>query len=513
MNLDKLLSWVKNNYLLVFALWQLLLGGLALLIVIIFRIIDHFGRKKDKQDVRYLTENVDLIKGKVDTMEIKVDSALVALNEYLNNLPSTGNKRIKSLFDKGYRAKRKCDLSTAIKFFQKALNYAKGEEFVTLQTLIANCYLARGYLNKALEMYNSVLIIAQQLNDIRHKTVILGNIGLIHLMKGHFDDAKDNFSRSLMLAEEQGMQKCIVNQHGNLGITYQVEGKLKEALNKHEKALAIAREIDYQEAIAKRHCSIALVYQSLGKIQCAIKNVKKGMAIAIAQNDKQTKIEAYNTMGIIYSYTGEYEVALENHKNALLIAEEIGDRVSKANQLGNIGIIYRLRKQFDEALEKEKDVLNIFKSVGSKHGIVSAMNGIAMILMERGIRDRNKRDIKESAIKFEKALSLANEMNFISTKASILNNIGILYWFINKPDKAQQCHEEVLQLNRAMGNRNGEGSALVGMGMVFERKGDLEKALEYYQSAWTIFHQIGSKAKEDNVQQAIESLKNKIQNN
>lgn len=472
--------------------------------MIILQVINHIKSKRSSQAVQHLKE-------KVGTLETKIDNLSINLNEYLNDLPSTSNKRVKELFHEGYQAKKAYDWGNAIKFFHKALEYARGMEFVTLQTLIGNCHFSQGHLDTAIEIYNSTLTTAQQINDIRNRAVLLGNIGLAYLMKGHLDKAKDNFYTSLKLAEEQSMQKCAVNQYGNLGIIHQVEGDLNEALNRHKEALTAAQKINYRDAIARRLCSIALTYQALGKIDDAIEYANKGMTIALKLNDKQTKIEAFNTIGIINSYIGDLHIALENHESALLIAEEIGDKVSEANQLGNIGIIYRLKKQFNEALEKERKVLVIFKEIGNDLGVVSAMNGIAIILMERGIRDRSKKDTKEAAVKFEKALLLANKMKLTSIKASILNNIGILYWFINKPGQAMQCHEEVLRIAQTIGNKHCEGSALVAMGMDYERMGDLEKALGYYKNARDIFSQIGAKRKNANVRQAINDLEKKIQ--
>lgn len=507
MNPTAIISWIRDHQLFLIAILPLCQGGFALLLTIVFQIINSIVSHRNRQ---YCEERFDIL-------ETKIDNLSGNLNEYLDGLPDTHQKTMKGLFEKGYQAKKENDWDKAIKFFHQALECATGMEFVTLQTLIGNCQFSQGKINSALKLYNSTLTTAQQIDDTRNMAVLHGNIGLIYIMKGKLEKAKDSFFTSLRLAEGQNMQKCAINQYGNLGIVYQMKGNNNEALKKHEKALKAAKKINYQDAVVRRLCSIALTYQVLGKLDKAVEYVNRGLTMALELNDEQTKLQAYNAAGIINSYIGNLDTALKYHEEALVIAKDTSDKLSEANQIGNIGAIYRMRQQFNKALEKEKETLAIFEEIGYDYGIVSAMNGIGMILMERGIRawekrigDKGEKDTKESAAQLEKAFFLAERMNLISTKINILNNIGILYWFINKLDKAMECHTEVLRIARITGNRNAEGSALVGIGSVYEKMGDFEKALDSHKQASDVFSQIGAKRKNANIKQVIKDLKKKI---
>ena len=88
---------------------------------------------------------------------------------------------------------------------------------------------------------------------------------------------------------------------------------------------------------------------------------------------------------------------------------------------------------------------------------------------------------------------LDQSKNDIELKAAALGNIGLIYQEKGKLDKALEYHKKSLGLKKEIGNKLGEATSLGNIGLVYQAKGDLGKALEYHNQALKLHKEVDYK--------------------
>ncbi|MCL5037559.1 MAG: tetratricopeptide repeat protein [Chloroflexi bacterium] len=85
-----------------------------------------------------------------------------------------------------------------------------------------------------------------------------------------------------------------------------------------------------------------------------------------------------------------------------------------------------------------------------------------------------------------------------SLEAAALGNISLIYQDRGELDKALRYHEDALKIHREIGYRQGEASDLINIGLIYQARGELDKALRYHEDALKIHREIGYRQGEAN---------------
>jgi tetratricopeptide (TPR) repeat protein len=101
--------------------------------------------------------------------------------------------------------------------------------------------------------------------------------------------------------------------------------------------------------------------------------------------------------------------------------------------------------------------------------------------------------LKEAEGHYREAEVIAKESNDKEGLSSALGNMGIVYGRKGELDKALEQFQLALKINREIGDREGEAKSLGSMGNVYLIKGELDKALGYFQPALKIHREIGDR--------------------
>jgi tetratricopeptide (TPR) repeat protein len=76
-----------------------------------------------------------------------------------------------------------------------------------------------------------------------------------------------------------------------------------------------------------------------------------------------------------------------------------------------------------------------------------------------------------------------------------LNNIGIVYNYRGDYEKALICYTRALNMQEEIGYKGGVGYSLVNIGNVYVNRGDLDTALDYYERSHAIYEELGMVAR------------------
>jgi tetratricopeptide (TPR) repeat protein len=78
-------------------------------------------------------------------------------------------------------------------------------------------------------------------------------------------------------------------------------------------------------------------------------------------------------------------------------------------------------------------------------------------------------------------------------KSSFLNNKGVIYWYMGELDQALEYFESSLTISEELGDKAGMGKAFNNIGLIYESKGNLDPAIKYYTESLLIHEKTGDK--------------------
>jgi eukaryotic-like serine/threonine-protein kinase len=115
--------------------------------------------------------------------------------------------------------------------------------------------------------------------------------------------------------------------------------------------------------------------------------------------------------------------------------------------------------------------------------------------VKAGGRIENKSGNPQGGLEyFNRALTLAEQVDNPEQRASSLHGIGITYGMLNKPDEALRKYQEALAIRRQIGDQSGIAASLYQSGQIQVQLGKSEAAKKSFQEALQIDQKIGDKA-------------------
>jgi tetratricopeptide (TPR) repeat protein len=169
--------------------------------------------------------------------------------------------------------------------------------------------------------------------------------------------------------------------------------------------------------------------------------------------------ECYN-----FLKAGDYKKAIEAGKRAVKKDPNNSDAHLCLGinyyQIGKLNLALKHLKKAESLTSDKRDLMYIYTQLGK-------------IYHEMGYWD-------DALLYHNKSLSLAKELGDISTQAAVLNNIALMYQYINELDKALDYFEESLRLQT---NEKAKSPTYNNIALIYGNKGDYQKAVEYLQKA------------------------------
>jgi tetratricopeptide (TPR) repeat protein len=173
----------------------------------------------------------------------------------------------------------------------------------------------------------------------------------------------------------------------------------------------------------------------------------------------------------VFIYAGDYKRAIEAGK----LAVEKYPKDSEAYLC--LGLAYYNVGELKLALENLKKAESL---TSNKEDLMGIYNIIGQILYRMGYLD--------ALLYYSRSLNLAKDLGNKDLHISILNNIADIYKGKGELDKALSYYEEALSLQT-----NEEAKALTynNIASLYSKKGDNQKAVEYFQKAVEIYEKYG----------------------
>uniref|UniRef100_Q028B5 Tetratricopeptide TPR_2 repeat protein n=1 Tax=Solibacter usitatus (strain Ellin6076) TaxID=234267 RepID=Q028B5_SOLUE len=175
----------------------------------------------------------------------------------------------------------------------------------------------------------------------------------------------------------------------------------------------------------------------------------------------------------------DYTSALPMYKITCEVAASIGDRHGQGACTFNMGLSESRRFHPDEALAWYQQALKIYQEAGKPGDLVSPLNGIGLIMRDRG-------DMRQAIPYFERALTAAADAGNEVSIAQSSTNLGNLYHRLGNYVQAIQCLQKALEITRRLGLERQTALVMNNIGSTYFDQHDLELALSYNEQSLAI---------------------------
>lgn len=214
--------------------------------------------------------------------------------------------------------------------------------------------------------------------------------------------------------------------------------------------------------------------------QYADSAVKVGLAIKFFKG----AATGYNESGRAASNQSKYDVAEASYKSALAYYDSVAEESKMAIVLNNLSVIKRDQGLFDEAMEYLFQALSIGERIKDTTGIANAFTNIAVVYAI-------KTDYTLAEEYFLKALELWRKLNNQKNEHTILLNLGGLLVESQKYDEAIAYLINARDYFEENGPETELGRSHYNLGNVYLENNDLDKSEGNYLIAKGIFDEIG----------------------
>lgn len=213
-----------------------------------------------------------------------------------------------------------------------------------------------------------------------------------------------------------------------------------------------------------------------------------------------------------------YKKAYEYFSQALEIRETLPDDEATAATLNNIGIIFERIGEFPKSLEYLYRALRLYEKAGNSQRIIGTSNNIAATLIRTGNQDKaveflgqclckceEANDIRgkaltlgnlgtayleldaEIAIEYlQKSLELWREIDEVPFIIHSILNIGLALENSGEYATALQMLNDALRLCANTGDPDTNAKILCGIGRIYKKQGEDEKAINVFKAALQI---------------------------
>ena len=252
-----------------------------------------------------------------------------------------------------------------------------------------------------------------------------------------------------------------------------------KAISLAQKARKMAEEIDFPKGEAYALKNMGMVYYLKGKYEETLNYWNQSLQVFEKAEDNVGIANMLSNIGAVYFNQGADAKALEYNLKSLQLAEKINDTLRMISALSNVGSIYYNKKD-PLALNYLLKVLPLVENIGNTDAYVVTTGNIGEIYYD------NNNDQKALEY-YQRSIKAADDK---LSAAFAVNGIGKVYLKEGQLDKALQSHQKALSIARKFDDKLQEVRSLRGIAAVYMKKGIVATAIDYLQQAHVVVEQM-----------------------
>ena len=219
---------------------------------------------------------------------------------------------------------------------------------------LALALFAGGETASSLEMFDAVMVLAEQNNDRLTTVRTLGKKGVVLLETGQLDTALQCFESVLAFAEQLLNAELNCDALSNIGLVLTASGDPGTGLLQQQEATLIARDTGNQQLIMTHLGLLGHGYLQLANFADAGKSYLEALQIARTVEDVNAEMGFLNNLGVIF-------INMDQHDNAIRAFTEVHEL---AMQCGEYRMALNAQKHLVKQSIAISDIDGIIKYAG-----------------------------------------------------------------------------------------------------------------------------------------------------
>jgi tetratricopeptide (TPR) repeat protein len=211
------------------------------------------------------------------------------------------------------------------------------------------------------------------------------------------------------------------------------------------------------------------------------REVKKKLSQSIYQNYQDlTDAEGrpLQPLGLGLEFSGALELrrVIESERFNLEEARRMGDRAREKNALSALGLAFTRLGQTQRAIQCFQEQLIIARETENVEEECELLASLGDAFAISG-------NIEAAKTHYQEQLLRADSAGFRAFVGSAYNGLGYVYVKQDKISRAIECYLKALTIYREFENHEKELELLVGIGLNYQKSGELEQTAEYLELA------------------------------
>lgn len=341
--------------------------------------------------------------------------------------------------------------------------------------------------SRALNLLQSVVLVAERVNNRNELANTWHNIGIIHFVQNRFTDALNAYGNSLKLEEEIGRKPETARSLNSIALVYLAQTRFADALSYFQRALVMYESLDRKFDVAQTLENLGNLYYEQGDYARSAEYYDQ----SVKQLDavKRPVQAAHRVLKIarVEFEQGHDAAAIELYRQAIDRLMSAGDRRSLGYAFHSLANVYYEQGDYNQALSFYNRSLLAEREAGTREGEAGALLGIGLIHSLNG----NHSLALES---YQQNLSITTSLNRQTDAASAWQKIGGSLFSLNRLEEALNAYQQALTLREQIGNGQETAQALLDVGLVLSARQDFVGALNHYARSRNLYEQADNSA-------------------
>jgi len=258
--------------------------------------------------------------------------------------------------------KSPADIEIGIGFLKKAIE--KDTTFVLAMVQLAQMYREKVDYDKAFEIYEKALVIAEDNDNLSAMASIYNGIGGLHWRTDELNEALSYMKKAVNIFVSTGNLANEAMTLSNLGIISYSLGEVVRAINYLERALENDVKLGDKYGQGIRLSNIGYMYTEIKEYDKAVNYLMRSVKFFSDLDSQHGLSLAYDNIGKAYFYLNDFNSAIEFYSKAIQIFENIEMDVDLVISLSYKAMCYAEINNTSEALntiELVKDNTRLLK--------------------------------------------------------------------------------------------------------------------------------------------------------
>lgn len=325
-------------------------------------------------------------------------------------------------------------------------------------------FLKKNEVDKALQSARQSLTYSEKASNKKGIVSAANQLAYIFESRSNYDSSNFYLDQSFAVAEKHDLKNELAVAHNLSGLVLWHQSRYKEALPHHAKSLELFRETKNQKGMADTYAKTGNVYYDLSDFPKSLENFLQALKTYSNINDSSGIADVCNYIGKVYNRLNEKESAKKYLFKALSLHQRLQHNRGIAISYNGLGNVFMDNHDLIKALkffEKSKDyhmlggdqigisVAHI--NIGTIYDMMSSLSDDSLSIVGLNIHYRSTKPIRQSIL-----------------------------------DSAELYFNGSIEINSRVGNQFGLIYGYNGIGDVYIKEKEYQKAIPQFQKAYSI---------------------------